>query len=291
MQVPYSAGTQPPQQLLPLGATDCHHHIFDPKYPEKPGLHPLPDAYKATPPDLAAYRQLQKRLGLTRSVFVAPSNYGDDNSLLLDAIRAVGTDKARGVAIVSDDISDTELHELHRGGIRGIRIYLAKDRAPTREKIASIGTRLASLDWHLQLVGARDDEVFVSWEPVLAQLPCKVVIDHFGYAPQPGGAKSATAGVLHRLLDNGKTFVKLSGVYIQSKEGYPDYSDVDELAVDLICRAPERLVWGSDWPHVGATVQLPDGAKLIDQLFRWAPTETLREQILVSNPTHIYWQD
>ena len=286
----YSEGTQPPLEPLPTGATDCHHHVFDPKYPAQHGLHPLPDAYRSHPPDVAAYRLFQDRLGLARSVIIAPSNYGDDNSLLVNALESIGPERARGVAIVDFDISDTGLQRLHQAGVRGIRVYLARDRAPSPDQLKTMSRRLESRGWHLQLVGARDEEVLVKWEPVVAELSCTVAIDHFGYAPLPAGTKSATADVLRRLLDNGKTYVKLSGVYIQSRKGYPDYSDIDELAVDLIKRAPERLVWGSDWPHVGATAQKPDGAKLIDQLARWAPSDSTRQLILTTNPSRLYWQ-
>jgi len=289
LQAPYSAGTQPPQVALPWGAADCHHHVFDPRYPERQGLHPLPQAYRTTPPDVAAYRLFQRRLGLTRSVIVAPSNYGNDNSLLVDALGEIGQEHARGVAIVAFDAGRAELDRLHQAGVRGVRVYLAKGRAPSEEQLISLGRQLEPRGWHLQLVGSRDEEVFAKWEAALAEVPCRVVIDHFGYVPQPGGTESATAAVLRRLLDAGKTYVKLSGVYIQSRTGYPSYADMDELAMTLIRQAPERLVWGSDWPHVGALAQKPDGAGLVDQLTRWTASEAVRRLILVENPDRLYW--
>jgi len=287
--VPYSSGTQPPRIVLPPGATDCHHHIFDPGYPQPRGLRPLPQAYHEHPPDIAAYRLFQQRLGLTRSVIVTPSHYGDDNSLLVDALQAMGQDHARGVAIVKPDVVDAELDRLHTAGVRGVRVYLAPDRAPTPEQLQNMGRRLADRGWHLHMAGLRNEEIFPKWEQALANLPCRIVIDHLGYAPQPAGEQSATADVIRRLLDNGRTYVKLSGVYLQSKVGYPDYPDVDALAMDLIEKAPERMVWGSDWPHVGAIGPSPDGARLVDQLSRWTDSDAIQHMIWVKNPGRLYW--
>jgi D-galactarolactone isomerase len=291
LQAPYTAGTEPPLTSVPYGATDCHHHIFDLRFPEQDGLHPLPASYRTTPPDVSAYQLYKRRLGLTRSIVIAPSNYGDDNSCLIDALQKIGLDKARGVAIVRPEVPDAELDRLHKLGVRGIRIYLTKSRAPTAKELQNLGSRVKSRGWHLQLVGVRTEEVFVDWEPILAKPPCNIVIDHFGYAPQPAGVNSATAGVIRRLLDNGKTYVKLSGVYIQSKVGFPAYSDINELGIELVKLAPERMLWGSDWPHVGAATQKPDGAKLIDQLSILAPNEDVRRKILVENPQRVYWID
>jgi predicted TIM-barrel fold metal-dependent hydrolase len=157
--------------------------------------------------------------------------------------------------------------------------------------VRGLAARAAQRGWHLQFVGDRHAERVAAWEKTLAGLPCRVVIDHLGYAPQPAGLASATAQTLLRLVERGHTYVKLSGVYIQSQAGYPDYSDVDALAAALVKAAPERMLWGTDWPHPGATPRKPDGARLFDQLARWAPMAATRRRILVENPDALYWSE
>ena len=291
LQVPYSAGSAPPRIPLPLGATDCHHHIFDPRFPEHQGVLPLEPAYRTLAPDVHAYRLFKRRLGLTRSVLIAPSNYGDDNACLIDALQAFGPDAARGVAIVAPEVSDTELDRLHRHGVRGIRVYLAKARAPDPAQLQRLAHRASDRGWHLQLVGDRHTEVLADWQPLLARLPCRIVIDHLGFVPQPGGGASTTATTVRNLLDGGNAYVKLSAVYVQSTAGYPDYQDVDPWASELVRIAPDRMLWGSDWPHVGATTQKPDGARLVDRLAVWAADPAVRRRILVDNPAALYWAD
>ena len=228
-------------------------------------------------------------MGLARSVIVAPSNYGHDNACLLNALTALGKDSTRGVALLPPDVDDAELDRLHRAGVRGMRIYLGRAPAHSTADLHAWASRATSLGWHLQLVGARAFEPFVQWEPVLFRLACPLVIDHLGHAPQPDGQHSRTAGVLRRLLDRGKTYVKLSGAYLSSQEGFPAYSDVDDIARALVRHAPERMLWGSDWPHVGAGSRLPDGSALLNRLATWAESETIRQLILVDNPQRLYW--
>jgi len=282
VEAPHSTGVEPPMTLAPIGATDCHHHISDLRFP-KPG------GGQVTPSTVSDYLVFKRRLGITRNIVIAASSYGDDNSCLVDALRQLGSHQARGVALVHPDVNEQELDRLHEVGVRGLRFYLAKTRVPTVAELTKIASRAHQRGWHVQIVADRVKEVLVDWEAALDALPCPVVIDHFGYAPQPDGEKSATGAVLRRLLDNGKTYVKLSAVYIQSKVGFPTYADMNPMAQALVQLAPDRLLWGTDWPHPGAGATKPDGAQLFDQLTAWAPDAEVRKQILVDNPQRLYW--
>lgn len=282
--VAHSSGHAPPATAAPWGATDCHHHIADARFPKPDGRLPV----QASVQD---YQRLKQRLGITRSVVVAAASYGDDARVLVDALRQLGTEHTRGVALVYPEVSEAELDRLHAEGVRGIRVYLGKGRVLSSTELRETAARAHARGWHLQFVAARQGELVAEWEALLASLDCTLVFDHFGFAPQPAGERSATAGALKRLLDRGHTYTKLSGVYIQSREGYPAYSDVDALAVELIAHASERMLWGTDWPHPNAAPSKPDDALVFDQLARWAPSEQLRRQILVDNPDRVYWRD
>jgi D-galactarolactone isomerase len=283
---PHSSGSGRPATTAPAGAGDCHHHIFVPRF-QKPdeALVPL-----ATVDDYSLFRQ---RLGLERSVFVASSNSGTDNSCLLDALMQFDTARCRGVALVEHAIVDTAPDDMHRRGVRGLRVYLAKNRVPTAGELKSLGERAADRGWSINVVAKRQHEVLLEWEAALAELACPLVIDHLGWAPPPEGVRSRTAALIRRLLANGSTWIKLSGPYLSSKEGPPHFSDVDELAAELAALAPDRTIWGSDWPHPVAQQHgfVPDGAMLFDQLTRWVPDAERRQSILVANPERLYWAD
>jgi D-galactarolactone isomerase len=286
LRAPHSSGTAAPQTAAPIDATDCHHHIFDPRF-QKYGEIYVPSA------TVAEYRLFKRRLGLSRSIVVAPSNYGTDNSCLIDALQQLGTTAARGVAYVGSEVSESEIKRLHEHGVRGLRVYLDKNHIPTQQQIRTLGKQAADQGWSLQFVGTSRKEIFVEWQATLLKLPCPSVIDHFGWLPQPAGVNSETAGTLYKLLESGRVYVKLSGLYLSSAIGFPTYSDLDEVATRFIALAPERIIWGSDWPHpmAMANKQMPDGAMLFDRLAQWAQNESVRHQILVGNPNRLYWAD
>ncbi|MGA0599278.1 amidohydrolase family protein [Caulobacter sp. KR2-114] len=284
LQAPWSLGCAPPKTPAPVGATDCHHHIFDPRF-ERPEVG---RGGKATVED---YRLFKRRLGLSRSVIVAASYHGTDNRGVVAALEHLGTDVARAVVLVDPEVPQTALEDYRRAGVRGMRVYMAKNRVPDREELAAMGRRAADLGWSLQFVGNREREVLVERQDEILGLPCPVVVDHFGWAPQPEGTQSATAKLLYRLLERPGGYVKLSGLYLSSREGFPAYRDIDPLAVKLVGLNPDQLIWGSDWPHPVAGAQKPDGAMLFDRLAEWAPDEAVRRRILVDNPTRLYWAD
>jgi D-galactarolactone isomerase len=277
--VPNSSGSQSPVIAVPAGAVDCHHHIFDPRFPKQG----KPMRAVGTVQD---YARLKRRLGITRSVVVAPASYGMDNACLLDALDQLGDD-ARGVAILHPEAPVADMARLDRARVRGARFYLEKGTPAEPDALRAFARRAAAMDWHIEIMPSRG-EALVAAEPLLASLACPVVIDHLGYTPQPAGRAHPAFDTMRRLLDGGSTWIKLSGVYFTSQAGFPDYADVDDLAAALAAHRPDRMLWGTDWPHSGEA-QKPDDALLLDQSARWIPDAALRAQMLVANPAALYW--
>ncbi|NVO14408.1 MAG: amidohydrolase family protein [Rhodoplanes sp.] len=281
--VPFSAGTELPKLKVPPHSCDCHHHIYDPRFAYLPNA-----ALKPPPATVADYRLLQKRLGTTRNVVVTPSTYGIDNSCTLDAIRQLGPD-ARGVAVVDTSVTDAELKRLDAGGIRGIRFNISRGAAASIEMIEPLSRRIAPLGWHIQVHMAGADLPGIA--DVLNKVASPIVFDHLGRVPEPAGRDHPAFAVIARLIERGRTWVKLSEADRDSKSGPPRYEDTARLVAAYIALAPERLVWGSDWPHPAATageLALQDDAALLDLMLDWAPSEALRRRILVDNPAALY---
>jgi 2-pyrone-4,6-dicarboxylate lactonase len=271
-----------PTFLLPAGAYDVHVHIFGSaeKYPhvEKPH-YTLPDG------TLAQYRSLVPRLGIERFVIVQPSFYGCDNSCLLDTLDEVG-DRARGVVMIEPDITDAELDSFHRRGVRAVRLDLFK-RA--REPLAALKTyvtqmaaRVAPLGWHLQFYApgyvVRDLMQF------FRTLQIYFVIDHMGYMLEEDGLRGEDFAALLDLLGGGHCYLKLSGAYRIAK--LRGYEYVEPVAKAIVERAPDRALWGSDWPHISYSDR--DTGELLSLLERWAPSESVRQKILVENPNRLF---
>lgn len=277
--VPNSSGTQPPVIEVPADTVDCHHHIFDPRFPKQG----KPMRAVGTVDD---YALLKRRLGITRSVVVAPASYGLSNDCLLDALDRFGDD-ARGVAILPAEATLPEMQALDSARVRGARFYLEKGTPADPAALAGFARRAADLDWHIEIMPSRGDAL-VKAERMLAGLCCPVVIDHLGYTPQPGGTDHPAFDTMRRLMDAGQVWIKLSGVYFTSQIGFPDYADVDALAAALAAHRPDRVLWGTDWPHSGEA-QKPDDARLLDQTARWIPDESKRRAMLVTNPAALYW--
>jgi D-galactarolactone isomerase len=279
--VPNSAGTDLPKLEAPPNACDSHMHIYDAACfpPARPGSRMQADA------SVEDYRRLQKRIGTERTVIVQPAAYGTDNRVTLDAIAQLGN--ARGVAVVHPDVSDTELRTLHDGGVRGIRFTVFDPAtAVTRiDMIEPLAERAAAFGWHVQ-VHMRGDQI-VAHADMLGRLPSTIVFDHMGRVPLADGTSHDAFKVIRKLIDRGKTWVKLSGAYQDTKIGPPSYSDVTRLAQAYVEAAPERVVWGSDWPHPTETAK-PNDALLFDLLSVWAPDATVRQRILVENPQALY---
>ncbi len=279
--VPNSAGSARPQLAPPAGACDCHMHIYDAeRFPPS-----RPHARMQTDAGVAEYRLLQKRIGTQRTVIVTPASYGTDNRVTLDAIAQLGD--ARGVAVVHPTVTDAELDALARGGIRGIRFsqFDPRTAATTIDMIEPLAKRVNDRGWHVQ-IHMRGDQIAEAaslWD----RLPCPIVFDHLGRLPQPAGIDDPAFGIIRRLIDKGRTWVKLSGAYLDSKVGAPTYTDATKVAEAFVAAAPERLVWGSDWPHPTES-RKPDDAVLLDLLRTWAADDEARRRILVENPQALY---
>jgi D-galactarolactone isomerase len=285
---PNSSGSEPARLKAPVGACDCHHHIYDPARfpPSRPQVQQVPNAR------VEDYRLLQRRIGTTRNIVVTPAPYPApvrDNLATLDAVKQLGPN-ARGVAIIYPDITDAELKSLDAGGIRGIRFSLTSGRpgaasTATPEAIEALSKRVDALGWHVQLNATA--EQIVASQDLLNRMVSPIVLDHMGHIPQPAGLDHPAVAIIRRLIDKGRTWVKLSVTYDSSKDGPPGYADVGRVAQAYVKAARERLVWGSNWPHPSEPDK-PDDAVLFGLMAQWAPEEATRNRILVQNPEALY---
>jgi len=282
---------------IPAGACDCHTHIFgDPaRFPFWSGR-----TYTPETASIAEMTMLHRALHMDRVVIVHPSVYGSDNSCTLDAIRQLGP-RARGIAVIDDKTSDAQLDELHRGGIRGIRLNLETfgqtDPAAARRRFQTAVHRMSGRPWHLQLYTRL--AVIQGLQDQVMAAPVPVVFDHFGLAQAALDVGQPGFSVLVDLVRSGKSYVKISGAYRASTRT-ADYADVTPLAQTLIAANPQRILWGTDWPHpTGAPLPghnvtdvaplLPiDDGRLLNQLPIWAPDAAVRKTILVDNPARLY---
>ena len=277
--VPHSTGDGVPRFVPPPLSCDAHHHIYDKRFPAHPSATLLPEDAS-----VADYRLLQRRLGLERNVIVQPSTYGIDNRLLVKSLGEFGPN-SRGVAVVADTVTDAELRALHEAGVRGIRFNISFLVAVTPEMMLPLSRRIAPLGWHMQVNGTAAK--LLPMASLLESLACPVVFDHLGQPPQPEGIRHPIFAFYRRLIDADKAWFKVSGAYITSKMA--DLSDTGHVAREFMRIAPERLVWGSDWPHPTKKAgDKPDDAKVLDRLDEWAPSAVVRDRILVANPAKLY---
>jgi predicted TIM-barrel fold metal-dependent hydrolase len=254
-------------------------HIYDARFPVAPNA-------TLRPPDalVTDYKLLQKRIGTTRNVIVTPSTYGTDNRVTLEAMQQIGPN-ARGVAVVDTSVKDDELKRMHDLGIRGIRFNLVQAGATTAEMIEPLSKRVNDLGWHIQI--HMKGEQIAGIEDLLLRVPSPIVFDHLGRLAQPNALDNPGFKTISKLIDKGRTWVKLSGAYQDSKVGAPSYSDTVPVARAYIKAAPQRMVWASDWPHP-TEKDKPDDAVLFDLLAEWAPEAAVRTGILVQNPETLY---
>jgi predicted TIM-barrel fold metal-dependent hydrolase len=282
---------------VPAGACDCHTHIHgDPdKFPFFAGRVYTPEP--ASPEEMSA---LHKALHVERVVIVTPSVYGPDNSSSLFGMTARGP-TARGVAVIDDKTSESDLDAMHKAGFRGIRLNLAtggvNDPNVGRQRFTAAIDRMKARGWHVQLFTSL--AMITAIKDLVATAPVPVVFDHFGGAEAALGTGQPGFADLLALVKSGKAYVKISGAYRASKLA-PDYADATPLAQALIAANAERIVWGTDWPHpdsvtpqgknvtdVTPLYQIDDG-RLLNQLPVWAPDAAVRKTILVDNPARLY---
>jgi predicted TIM-barrel fold metal-dependent hydrolase len=282
---------------VPAGACDCHTHIHgDPeKFPFFAGRVYTPEL--ASPEEMTA---LHNALHIERVVIVTPSVYGTDNSATLFGMKARGA-SARGVAVIDDKTSESDLDAMGQAGIRGVRLNLAtggvSDPAVGRPRFQAAVERVKNRNWHIQLF--TNLAMISAIKDLVAASPVPVVFDHFGGAQAGLGVEQPGFADLTELVRSGKAYVKISGAYRASKVA-PDYADAAPLARALIAANSDRVVWGTDWPHpdsvtppgrnatdVQPLFQIDDG-RLLNQLPVWAPDAAIRKKILVDNPAQLY---
>jgi predicted TIM-barrel fold metal-dependent hydrolase len=282
---------------LPAGSCDCHTHIFgDPRrFPFATGR-----VYTPEPASVAEMRALHRALHMDRVVIVQPSVYGTDNACTLDAVQRLGS-RARAVAVIDEHTPPTALDALHAAGVRGIRLNLATsgqtDPVAARDRLQRAVEQLKGRGWHIQMYTGM--AMIEAIRDQLAAAPIPIVFDHFGGAQAALGTGQPGFDALLGLVRSGKVYVKISGAY-RSSNAKPDYADVAPLAKALIAANPQRILWGSDWPHPDSAIVagrkatdiaplLPiDDGRVLNQLPVWAPDATLRKTILVDNPARLY---
>lgn len=267
---------------VPSGACDCHAHIFGPL-----DRFPFSEERSYTPAErlAAEYRALLATLGVDRGVIVQPSVYATDNHATLAAIAELGAN-FRGVAVLRpEDVDDATLADFTAGGIRGVRLSdLMRGGGVPLSHLDAMAERLRGSDWHIQIFAnfSQDDTLPAR----IRRLGVPVVVDHLGLIDPRRGVSDPGFKALVALLRDGLCWVKLSGPYLTAQQPAP-YADVEPIAAALVAAAPDRLVWGTDWPHPSAATP-PDDAGLLALLDRWAPDPAVRHRILVDNPATLY---
>lgn len=284
-QAPACAPPRPemraPDWQVPFGACCSHAHVIG------DGVeHPLVATRGYTPPPAteAQYLRMLDGLGLTHGVLVQISVHGTDNSLMVEVLRD-HPKRLRGIAVCAPDVADAELQALNEAGVRGLRFNVTTGGGIGFEALESLAARIAPLGWHVQLLTTSERLVEVA--PRLPALPVDVVIDHMAYIKAPSGTDNPAYAVMLDLLKNGRTWVKISGAYRNSPQNH-EWTDVDDVATGLIAARPDRLVWGTDWPHTHITKPMHRTGETLEILGRWMPDAGLRKRVLVDNPAKLY---
>ncbi len=272
--------TRAPEEKAPPLSCDSHFHIFGPfdRFPMSPTRHYT--SPEALVPD---YLEMAGKLGLERMVVVQASIYGTDNAVTLDAIAQFGLHRARGVVVIDDTFDDAALRLMHDQGVRGARFNMVSGNGTPVEQLQTLARRVAPLGWHIQVYA--DGETILAMGDILAALPTEVVIDHCGGVQAALGTTHPQFQALLRLLDSGRAWVKLSS-YRASSTGFP-WEDSGVNVTALAARAPERCIWGTDWPHPQMD-PVPEAGVMLDQFFARVPDAGVRQRILVDNPGRLY---
>lgn len=281
---PPDPNTRTPKFRPPAGACDAHCHIFGPgdRYPYAPDR-------TYTPPDapLSRFKELQATLGLERAVLVNASCHGSDNTVILDAIAQSGG-KYRGVANSDASFTERDFERLHEGGCRGVRFNFVKHLGgmPDMDEFHDTIAKIRPLGWHVDLHFDAGD--LLEFDDLLRNLPVPFLIDHMGRVPTKNGLQQAP---FQRLLDvlrnNERCWVKISGAERISSEG-PPFTDAVPFAQALIEAAPDRILWGTDWPHPNIAKHMPNDGDLVDLIPLFMPDPALQQKILVDNPHRLY---
>ena len=283
----YHPNPSKPVYIPPPGAVDAHCHVFGPG-----DVFPYAPERKYTPVDAGKDKLFELRdfLGFERQVIVQATCHGADNSAMVDALRAA-EGRARGVATIRPSVSDAELAEMHEAGVRGVRFNFVKRLVDPKPDAyyRELVDRIAPLGWHVVIYFEAAD-LAERWN-LFTSLPVTVVVDHMGRPDVTKPVDGEEFGLFLRFMaENPNVWSKVSCPERLSKEGPPHYSDVRPFARTVVERFPDRVLWGTDWPHPNMKSHMPDDGHLVDVIPHIAPTEELRRKLLVDNPTRLYWE-
>ena len=275
-----------PGFALPKGSIDTHVHVFEPGYALSPGR-----GYNPPHSTLADLKHLHATLGIARVVFTQPSVYGTDNSAILDAMATLNRetpDRARAVVALAMDASEKQLAALDASGARGVRLNTDnKGGMPIAiSQIPELAARIRPFGWHIEFLFPGKDIVLLM--PVFLALKVPMSIAHFAYQPASAGVKAAGFRALVELARRGNTWIKISGANRVAATDLPPYDDVKPMAQALIEAAPERIMWGSDWPHPNKYVANPNDGDLVDAFGDWVSDDAMRRKIMVDTPAAFY---
>ena len=286
--LPFHPDPAKPAYVPPAGAVDAHCHVFGPA-----ADFPFAAERKYTPCDAGKDQlwALRDHLGFSRNVIVQATCHGADNRALLDAL-ADSNGMARGVATVRREVTDEQLEHLHDAGVRGVRFNFVKrlvDKLP-HDDLRDIAERIAPLGWHVVIYFEASDLNEI--QDLITQLPTPVVVDHMG---RPDVSQAIDGPEFQRFValmsEHGNFWSKVSCPERLSQTGPPTYDDVVPFARHLVEAFPDRVLWGTDWPHPNMKSHMPDDGKLVDVIPRIAPTQALRQALLVDNPMRLYWPE
>ena len=286
--LPFHPDPSKPEFKVPAGAVDAHCHVFGPA-----AEFPFAPERKYTPCDASKQQlfALRDLLGFERNVIVQATCHGKNNDALVDALKAAG-DKARGVASVGPDISNEELQRMHDAGVRGVRFNFVKrlvDATP-REVFFSIADKIKAFGWHIVVYFEAPD--FEELKPFLLELGTTIVVDHMGRPDIALGPDHPQfQSFVNFMAEHEQIWSKVSCPERLSISGPHGYDDVVPFSKLLVEKFPDRVLWGTDWPHPNMKSHMPDDGMLVNFIAKIAPTEGLQKALLVDNPMRLYWQD
>jgi predicted TIM-barrel fold metal-dependent hydrolase len=274
--------TRRPDYRAPPGACDCHAHVFGP-----PALYPYVEERSFTPPDapVSAYLRMLDAIGVERGVLVQGSVHGTDNRLVAASVSSA-PQRLRGVAVIGPHTPDEEIRALHAQGFRGARLSTVVKGTPSFDFLETIAAKVKPYGWHIVVHVNKSDEL-VALAPRLVETGSPLLIDHIARVRLDQGTAAPGFRTLLQLLHNGNCWVKISGQHRMSRQDYP-WADMRHLVRGVIEARPDRVLWGTDWPHPNQYDGMQNDGDLLDAFAQWVPEEALRKQVLVDNPQALY---
>ncbi len=284
---PFHPSPSKPKFVAPAGAVDAHCHVFGPAH-----LFPFAPERKYTPCDAPweKLKELRAHLGFAKNVIVQASCHGTDNRAMVDALER-SEDTARGIAVVATDVSERELRHLDDAGVRGVRFNFVKRLVdvPPLDELSRVARVIEKLGWHIVVYFEAAD--LDSLTPFFKSLPTRIIVDHMGRPDVTKGTDDIGFQSFVRLVDrNQNIWVKVNGEERVSVQG-PPYDDVIPFSRLLVEEFPDRVLWGTDWPHPNMKSHMPDDGALVDSIPKFAMTPQLQQALLVDNPRRLYWSE